>query len=270
MKRFILFLILIIVLFFLYARYIGVNGLEVKEYTISNEDLANNYGELTIAHFSDLLYGSTVNIEMVKDMVNKINDYKPDIVVFTGDLISDGYTLSDDEKNSLKESLKEIYHNQNMFAIKGDNDISSEELFNEIMSDAGFTILNNSNELIFNKKNTAVLIAGINDFNEISTSLSNDTEYIYSIILINKSDYVDKLYNSNINLVIAGHSLGGILKIPFIGGILKQENAEKYLDGYYKINDNTELYVSSGIGTNKYHIRAFNPPSINIYRLGYK
>ena len=35
---------------------------------------------------------------------------------------------------------------------------------------------------------------------------------------------------------------------------------------YYRIN-NTDLYVSSGVGTRKYPYRLFNHPSINLFRL---
>ena len=44
------------------------------------------------------------------------------------------------------------------------------------------------------------------------------------------------------------------------------EQVNKYIDDYYEIND-TKLYISSGLGTDKYKMRAFNKPSFNVYKL---
>ncbi len=41
---------------------------------------------------------------------------------------------------------------------------------------------------------------------------------------------------------------------------------KKYYENYYKVND-TDLYVSSGIGESRINFRLFNKPSINFYRI---
>ena len=66
--------------------------------------------------------------------------------------------------------------------------------------------------------------------------------------------------------MLAGHSLNGQIKLPFIGGIIKDKYGKKYYNEYYKLN-NTDLYVSGGIGANKYKFRFNNKPSFNLYRL---
>ena len=42
--------------------------------------------------------------------------------------------------------------------------------------------------------------------------------------------------------------------------------SKKYYENYYKVND-TDLYVSSGIGESRINFRLFNKPSINFYRI---
>ena len=71
---------------------------------------------------------------------------------------------------------------------------------------------------------------------------------------------------NDIDVIFAGHSLGGQLRLPFWGATLKKDGASVYTNDYYNEN-NTRLYVSFGIGTNPPHIRTFNKPSINVYRL---
>ena len=77
---------------------------------------------------------------------------------------------------------------------------------------------------------------------------------------------IDILNKREVNLILAGNSLGGQINIPKIGGIIKVNGSKEYIDNYYKIN-NTDLYVSSGVGTRKYPYRLFNHPSINLFRL---
>jgi len=68
------------------------------------------------------------------------------------------------------------------------------------------------------------------------------------------------------NIVFAGHSLGGQIKIPFIGGIKKMDGAKTYIESYYEVN-NQKLYISNGIGTQDISFRFLNKPSITLYRL---
>ena len=54
--------------------------------------------------------------------------------------------------------------------------------------------------------------------------------------------------------------------MPFLGATLKKEGATKYTDNIYH-KENTDMYVSFGIGIEKSGLRLFNKPSINIYRI---
>ena len=68
------------------------------------------------------------------------------------------------------------------------------------------------------------------------------------------------------NIVLAGHSHAGQVRLPFIGVLYTPKYARKYYEPYYKL-DNTELYISNGLGTSEIPIRLFNRPSYNFYRL---
>ena len=127
----ILSMILIIVLlagFYLYARYLGIKGLQTHEYNIMSEDIPNEFNGFTIAQFSDFLYGGTTDIDTLSNLVDKINDYKPNVLVFTGDLIKSDYTLNEDEQNKIIEVLNKLNVEQNKFYILGDTDVDKEQI----------------------------------------------------------------------------------------------------------------------------------------------
>ena len=84
--------------------------------------------------------------------------------------------------------------------------------------------------------------------------------------MLHEPDYIDKIDYSKYNLILAGHSLNVSKKLPFIEWIIRYKWSKKYFDEYYKLN-NTKLYISGGIGTNKFKFRLNNKPSFNLYRL---
>ena len=71
------------------------------------------------------------------------------------------------------------------------------------------------------------------------------------------------------NFLEISHSHNGTIRIPFLKyPLIKEENAIKYNQDYYKLNS-SELYISSGLGSEK-GIRLFCRPSINFFRLSNK
>lgn len=264
--------IILIIGLFLYARYIGNSGLVVNEYPIVDNELPSSFNGFKIVQFADIHYGVTTSLKDIKKIVVKINELKPDLVVFTGDLFDESIKVSDSDVNSLKEELSKIDSKINKYATKGDSDNKNLVEFETIFKYAGFTILDNMNELLYYKNTIPIKIVGTtsllkSDINyEQAFSIFGDENDYYTILLTHEPLIVDKVSSYNVNTILSAHSLGGLINIPFIGGIIKYNGSNNYLDGYYKL-DKTNMYVNSGIGTKDYKFRLNNRPSINLYRL---
>ena len=84
LRVFIILVILIISLVIIYGRFVEPNLLLVNEQNIEDNTLDKTFGTLKIVHFSDILYGSTTDIDTVKKVVEIINNKKADIVIYTG------------------------------------------------------------------------------------------------------------------------------------------------------------------------------------------
>ena len=105
---------------------------------------------------------------------------------------------------------------------------------------------------------------------ESTTTLLNnipeeERKNIYKILLVHEPDVIDNI-NIDFDLILAGHSHNGQVRLPFIGAIKKVELAEKYYEEHYTVN-NKELYISGGLGTSTVKFRFFNKPSFNFYRI---
>lgn len=266
-KKIIIIFILIIISIVLYGRYINTKGLKVKEYAIIKETLPENFHGLKIIHLSDILYGQTTSIKDIKKIVTKINELKPDIVVFTGDLFNQHITASEAEIKSLTNELSKIKAALYKYAVTGDSDNSNYNNFQNIMTNSGFILLNNSNELLYYQGNTPIKIVGLTNTDDLESAYKEESlEPSFTITLMHEPDQIEKLTDYRTDIAFAGHSLGGLIKIPFIGGIIKSDGGNIYIADQHLVN-NTDFFVSSGIGTDNIKFRIFNKPSINLYRL---
>lgn len=264
--KIIFLVILIIATLFILLRYIGNLGIKVKEYKIINNNIGNFYG-LKIVHVTDLHYGMT-NEKKLKKLVKEINLTKPDIVLFTGDLVDKNTEYNKEIDNILIENLKNINAYYGKYYVNGDEDLLY-KTFDTIMSNSNFISLDDTYEVIYNEKNETIFLSGISPdkslTNEIKENINLNT-YNYKILLTHYPDSVTSVLKYNFDLIASGHSLNGQVRLPFIGSVYTKENSRKYYNSYYKI-DNTNLYISSGIGNSTINIRLNNPPSFNLYRI---
>lgn len=265
-------------IFFTYTTFISTSKIGVREYRIVNEKLPDSLNGLKIIHISDLHYGSTMFMDNVKKVIDLSNQRNPDIVIFTGDLINKDYKLKNKEQEELINQLQQINVTLGKYAVEGDED---KEIFTTIMNQSGFSILKNEYDLIYNDTNNPILLTGLgsklNDNLKIDDAFAYFKEEthnadIYTIAMFHEPDSTDDILNTySPDLLLAGHSHNGNIRLPIINkALFKKPGAKKYDQDYYSINKSS-LYISSGLGTNnKSGIRLFCRPSINFYRISQK
>lgn len=249
----------------------------VKEQKITIDNLPDNFNGFKIVHISDLHYGRVFDEESLKKLVDSINEQKPDIVVLTGDLIDKDTHMTIDKANKISNLLNKINSTSGKYAINGNNDLNFDEWTN-IIANGGFKDLNNTYDTIYKDGYQNIFIAGastskdklsIND--KIKTSIDYLNSFdkngpVYKILLLHEPDTIDEMNVNPFDLVLAGHSHAGQVRLPFIGAFILPEGAQKYYENHYKI-ENSDLYISNGLGVSNYNFRLFNTPSYNLYRL---
>ncbi|MDE5539388.1 MAG: hypothetical protein K2J20_02755, partial [Bacilli bacterium] len=169
--------------------------------------------------------------------------------------------ISSEEETIITTAFQELEAKLFKFAVIGDYDEYYLETYKNILENSNFILLENQNQLVYYNSNSPINIIGLSNSNNLQDLYQDD---YFNITLMHKPDLIQNIPNTN--LAFAGHSLGGQYIIPFIGGIKKIEGATTYIDSYYKV-DKSDLYISSGVGTQNLSIRLFNKPSINLYRL---
>ena len=246
----------------LFNKYFIAHKIKIVEYGITDKNIPDNFHGLKIVHYSDILYGKSTTLKDLEKAVNKINEIKPDIVIFTGDLFIKELKIGEKELNKIKNTLSKIDAKYGMYAVIGDNDLKYKDSFYQVLQD-DYIILDNESSLIYINEETPIRITGINNPKKEELIAEDDT--LYDILIIHKPDELIKLKNKY-NLVFAGHSIGGQITLPFFGPLIKLKGAKTYIGGYYDING-TKLYVNEGLGTQNVSMRVNNRPKINFYRI---
>lgn len=270
-KKFIIFLIILLIGLTLWGKFGEPNILSIHEYKIESENLPDSFSGVKIVHFSDIHYGTGFNEKRLKNLVNKINSLKPDVVIFTGDLIDKNYTATENDLKIIIDNLSKIDSKLGKYATIGNHDFYNEN-FDNIMYDSDFKVLKNNYDTIYNETNKPIVIYGLDNItygNPKPETLTNKNidNISYKIVILHEPDYIDEFINNyETDLILAGHSHNGQAKIPGIKPLYLPNGSKKYYNNHYKIK-NTKVYISNGVGNSIIDFRLFNTPSINLYRL---
>lgn len=259
----------------LYARYIATSGLIVKEYLIVDKNLPENFRGLKIVHISDIHYGQTTTKKELANVVKQANEYNPDIIVISGDLLDQDITYTEQEIKELEDALKKLRARFGKYIIMGNHD-NTQSIYKEIVYNSNLIDLDDTYQTIYYNDMTPILIAGMSTGENTyklpqekvdeAIAASKELNIPFNILVMHEPDYIDSIAYEDFQLVLAGHSHGGQVRLPFIGTIHRNQYAKKYNYGHYELGE-TNLYVSSGVGTTKFKFRLFNRPSINVYRI---
>ncbi|MDD4564993.1 MAG: metallophosphoesterase [Eubacteriales bacterium] len=267
----ILMLILIIGLAVIcYARYIEPHTLQEKYYTVESPLVTESAENLKIAVFGDTHFGDYYNIEDFKKVLDSLEKMKPDIVVFSGDLIDnyDNYTGSADE---ISLSLSEIEAPYGKYAVFGNHDYGggAENKYQAILESGGFTVLKNQ---YFAIDELGIAIIGIDDviigYGDPAIASMGRPDY-FNIVLSHAPDVMDEVLDYNVDLMLSGHTHGRQINLKYFDEYILPPFGKNYVSGMYEFSNerNSKLYVNSGLGTTKLPVRFLSPPELTCIKI---
>lgn len=269
-------LVLLILVFLAIWTVWGNLTVGVTHYGVGSSRIPESFDNFKIAVISDLH-----NAEFGKDnedIVRKVSQQSPDIIVFTGDLVDSNKT-DIDLAVSLAKQLVEIAP---CYFVMGNHEVwlfSRYEELQQKLIDVGVIVLRNEVVEITRNEET-IQIAGLDDPDYYDTDVYMHSiildEHIkemnltddYCILLSHRPEAFDIYVANDIDLVLSGHTHGGQIRIPFLGGYYapNQGRWPKYDAGKFTENFTT-MIVSRGIGNSIIPIRINNRPEIVIVEL---
>jgi uncharacterized protein len=255
MKKLGFVIIILIILFIAYGFY---NGLEITNYTYSDKELPKEFDGYRIAFISDL-HSKLIGRKQYK-LIHAIEDCNPDIVVFTGDMI-DGYHMDISPIKDLLVGLKEKYP---MYAVSGNHERDNVFTYDKLMKyyeEYGVIYLDNKS-LKLKKKNSHIGLYGLSYQDKYyikKTSHKPDKdESDFNILLYHDATAFSWISEYGYNLVLSGHTHGGIIRLPFLGGLINNNGTllSEFDNGMFHLKGST-LISNRGIG-DSYFPRFYN------------
>lgn len=280
MRKFLKVLLILILIISLissviaYGTFVSVSSISIVNQKISSTKINDDMNDLKIAFISDIHYNHFMNKERLTKMIERINAFKPDILLFGGDLFDDPtlYPIDENVTKELAECLSQLQADYGKFAVLGETDHHENVLpiVEDLLFQADFELLNNQNIQLTKEGSSTIYLIGIDSLvggnPDVEMSLQEVDTNAFTIVLTHAPDLISQLPSNGIDLVLAGHSHGGQIALPFIGALNKKEGALSYSKGEYLINQ-TQLIVSNGMGTTDTDIRIFADPQCHILRL---
>ena len=218
-----------------WSLYKGLKNPTVAEHSLQNEKLK----DFSLVQISDLHIGMLhLRKNWLKNVVDKINSLKPDVIAITGDLVEGRYS----EVSADLEVLADLNKQTPKFYITGNHEyIHGGSIWEKRLHELGFTILHNTHSLI-KYNNATVMIAGVPDkmakrFNRTLNSqpdlaLKTNIRVDYKILLAHQPSSVFDLVNEKCDLILSGHTHGGQI-FPFHFFV---RLAQPVVAGFKKIN----------------------------------
>jgi predicted MPP superfamily phosphohydrolase len=240
--------------------------LVTDEYTISSENIPPAFDGFKIVQLSDL-HGMEFG-RGNKRLIDAVSKAGPDIIILTGDFCDSAECLP--ELSDLFSSLTEIAP---AYFVSGNHDWASGMIHSlaDVLEDTGVDYLQNE-YLALERSGERIILGGVEDPNGyadmpkpdgVVNIIRNKYPEDYLILLGHRNYWMNVYPDLDVDIIFCGHGHGGILRLPFIGGIVGTDFKlfPEYSAGIYE-NDYYKMVVSRGLGNAVPLPRFLNNPEI--------
>ena len=263
-----------------YGSLIERNCFRIKQITITTTDLPENFDGYRIVHISDIHARSFNGREKhLQRAMDKINELKPDMVAFTGDLI----TMTPDELESHTHALGSLKARDGIFSVLGNHDYSmysdagpeARQKHMETLISAkealGWNLLMDENRIIRRGADSIALI-GVQNTSPSRhfpskgnlTRASKGTEGMFRILLSHDPMHWEaEILGQNYPLTLSGHTHA--MQFSFLGWSPSSLMFKQFRGLYTK--NGQSLHVNPGLGETIFPARIGVRPEITLLTL---
>ncbi|HUT22662.1 MAG TPA: metallophosphoesterase [Candidatus Bipolaricaulota bacterium] len=254
--------------------------IEPRELWVNNVEININKTEsaqrIRIAAVSDSHFGPFKKYKYSQKIADALRAQNPDVIVLLGD-----YIYGDEGNHKYLAPILELSKDYPMYLISGNheyhlpgyNDPKYKDktgTLKELLENYPAKLLENENEkIVINGE--SFYLAGVKEYwtgnADINAALkgTNRTEPI--ILLAHNPDFIAAAQDK-VDLMLSGHTHGGQIRLPLIGPVspIPDELGRQYDQGLFDF-DQTQIFITSGVGEIGPRARLFDPPEIAVLNI---
>ena len=234
------------------AKFVELTWVRTRTLRLTSGTPSHRIIQITdIHHKSDRAY--------LESVVRKINALSPDVVLFTGDLIENARYVA--------EALEIIGQIKSpIYAVPGNHDYWSGADFGVI----GQSLAATGGALLLDQQATCAN-GSIHLSGDACMHLGDVNRFIprpgaFNILMIHYPVFVEGVRDHRYDLILAGHSHGGQVRIPFYGPLITLNGVGRYDLGLFKTPAGP-LYVNPGLGWLEIPLRFNCRPEITVFEV---
>ena len=261
---------------------------QVKRLQLSFDNLPPSFKGLKIVHISDIHSGSFMDKKAVMHGVEKIMSEKPDVILFTGDLVNDRASEMDDYMDVFSQLKAPMgvystfgnhdYGDYTHWPVNGITKEQNLENLKKVHADLGWRLLMNEH-VALEKDGAAIALLGIENWSNkarfpkhgrMDLAYPGTEKYPFKILMSHDPSHWDaevKTKYPDIDLMLSGHTHGMQFGVEIPGfkwspvQYMYKQWAGLYEDGKQKLN------VNRGFGFIGYPGRVGVLPEISVIEL---
>ena len=263
------------------AVLIGNTCISTASYTVALQNLAS---PVRIVLLSDL-HGKSFGRENSR-LIAKIQEQTPDAIFLDGDMIDRSADSADVQE--LLRLIKRLHEIAPVYFAPGNHELEYMQTDTSLL-----TQVTEAGAVIVNDSYVDVAIAGqplriggtmghAFYFGRSEEEFSSSPEYQFlkafedtdvpKICLAHMPDtfIFNGAYNLwNVDLILSGHTHGGLIRLPFIGGLYAPMQGwfPEYDQGYFRLGEHMQMVITSGLAGHGMIPRINNPPEIVVIDL---
>ena len=264
-----------------YGAWIGRERPQLKEVELRLENLPESFDGYRLVQISDIHARSYANRQKsLQRIVGIINSQNPDLIVFTGDII----TLDASELESIKEILKELKAKDGIVAVVGNHDYGiysgpahkrpSGEILSDVIKEEktmGWNVLMDENMKI-SRNQDSIAVVGVQNTSPSRHFPSKGnlnkaavgTEGMFRILLTHDPLHWEaEILGKDYPLTLSGHTHA--MQFSLLGWCPSRYIFKQYRGLYSE--GQQHLYVNIGLGETILPFRIGTPPEITLITL---
>ena len=252
--------------------------IEIVYREIRIRELPPSFDGFRIAQVSDIHFEQFSEGFFVHRAVELVNQLKPNLVALTGDFITaDEHKWINNARHA--SACAEILSGlecKDRLASLGNHDALAASRVISALSHSGIEVLRN-NYTSLDRGGDKLWLAGLDDAYfggaDPAKTMPPRKKDQPVVLLGHEPDFADKIRpfhqkdgTSTVDLMLAGHSHGGQIRLPGLTHFFLPEMGRKYIQGLFDFGG-MQLYVNRGLGTVHLPLRFFCRPEITLLTL---